>query len=143
MEKLILLLSILSFNISNAQLEEDNRTREQLTSVSFIGGNASLRTIDGTYYVTYLDMKYQTINSTLSFTLGDIETLRNFRKSVLKAFGYKWKDRVVRRFTLDDKQFVVGSYTKNSITIKVFDRGIEHYMGTWNLKRFNKLIPEM
>ena len=143
MKKLLLLLSILSFNVSNAQLVEDNRVREQLTQVSYPSGSASLRVLDGTYYVTYKDIKYQTINSTQSFTIGDIETLRDFRKSVLKAFGYKWKDRVVRRSSLDDKQFVVGSYTKNSITIKVFDRGIEHYMGTWNLKRFNKLIPEM
>ena len=102
----------------------------------------TLRTIEDTYFITYQDIRYESIISLENFTIGDKDDYRAFRKIILECFSED-KKRAIKRFSLNGKKFRVIPYTKKMIGIIITDGVIAYNMGFWKVKKMNKLLPKL
>jgi hypothetical protein len=138
----ILTLGILTTSLT-AQIVEDNRERETITSVGS-NGNAfgMVHTIEDTYYLKYKDTKYSYLKSYNEITIGDLESYRAFRKIVLEFYNNP-KRNGIKRFSLNGVDFVLSTFSKKSIRIFINYKGIETGMGYWSIKKINKLLPKI
>ena len=139
---LAIALAIITTSLS-AQIIEDNRERETITSVGS-NGNAfgMINRIEDIYYLTYKDVKYSYLKSYNEITIGDLESYRAFREIVLGFYNNPTRGKQ-KRFSLNGVDFVLTTFSKKSIRIFINYKGISTGMGYWSIKKINKLLPKL
>jgi len=138
MRKIILtiVLAILTTSLT-AQIVEDTTKRETISQLY----HDSLERIDGDLYVKYRNTEYNYIDDMRHFLIGGLTNYNSFKEAVLDAF--KLPKYEAKRFTLNDKYFLIQKINKRQVWIFIYDGNIKTSMGIYDVKNIHKLLPEL
>ena len=144
MKKKVLLLAVLFMSLNtNAQIKDVTNEAEAVVigKVTFLGDLAAkLYKIEksDSYFITYKDVKFTTLTSIKSFTIGNKETVIQFKNIMLDMIKNKTKKKTIE---LEGSTF---NFVKKANTIEthIYSKsGVSSIMRWLNKKQINKLFP--
>jgi len=137
---LLLLAVLMTTFVANAQITEVEES-EVLSKVSLLGdliGELNKVPNQDTYFVSYKDFKFTTLTDHKSFTIGNKETVLQFKNIMLDMIKNKIKEKTIK---LEGNTI---EFVKRSNTIETFivnKAGVVSKMRWMNKKHINKLFP--
>ena len=136
----LLLSSILTLGItitSSSQVVMDTTKREKIVEI----GYNSITRIDNQLWMRYRNTEYKTINDMRSFKIGDLTNYNSLKEAILDGFNQpKYESK---RFTLNDRYWLVQKINKREVWIFIYDGNIKTSMGVWTIKYLNKMFPKL
>jgi len=136
----LLLSSILTLGItitSSSQVVMDTIKREKIVEI----GYNSITRIDNQLWMRYRNTEYKTINDMRSFKIGDLTNYNSLKEAILDGFNQpKYESK---RFTLNDRYWLVQKINKREVWIFIYDGNIKTSMGVWTIKYLNKMFPKL
>lgn len=137
----LLLTSILTLGItitSSSQVVMDTTKRETISKDFY---KNTLERINDELIVFYKNQEYKTIRDMRNFLIGDLTNYNSLREAILDGFNQpKYESK---KFTLNDKYFVIQKFSKKQVWIFIYDGDIKTSMGIYNVKMINKLLPKL
>ena len=136
---LISIAALLATSNANSQtkLLNDTKTVKVSTVREKSNFKAGLSKIDSDYFITYRDVKYETMSSNEIIKIGGIDKLKEFKQSIVKVI----KSNELSAFKLDGKTLSLIPYKSKGAYINILDKYMKFEMGYWSLKKLEKLIP--
>ena len=136
---LIAIIALLAITNANSQTKPLNGTKTVKVSTVREKSNfkAGLSKIDSDYFITYRDVKYETMSSNEIIKIGGIDKLKEFKQSIVKVI----KSNELSAFKLDGKTLSLVPHKSKGAYINILDKYMKFEMGYWSLKKLEKLIP--
>ena len=136
---LIAIIALLAITNANSQTKPLNGTKTVKVSTVREKSNfkAGLSKIDSDYFITYRDVKYETMSSNEIIKIGGIDKLKEFKQSIVKVI----KSNELSAFKLDGKTLSLVPHKSKGAYINILDKYMKFEMGFWSLKKLEKLIP--
>ena len=136
---LISIVAVIATSIANSQIKllNDSKTVKVYTVKEKSNFKAGLSKIDSDYFITYRDVKYETMSSNEIIKIGGIDKLKEFKQSIIKVI----KSNELSAFKLDGKTLSLVPHKSKGAYINILDKYMKFEMGFWSLKKLEKLIP--
>ena len=136
---LISIVALLATSNANSQtkLLNDTKTVKVSTVREKSNFKAGLSKIDSDYFITYRDVKYETMSSNEIIKIGGKDKLKEFKQSIVKVI----KSNELSAFKLDGKTLSLIPHKSKGAYISILDKYMKFEMGYWSLKKLEKLIP--
>ena len=142
MKRTVLLLLAILFTsfITNAQIKEVKEP-QVIGKVSLLGdliGELNKDAERDFYFVTYKDTKFTHLTDFKSFSIGNKETVIQFKNIMLDMLQNKTKEKTIEL----EGQKIYFKKRSNTIEIHILDKsGVNSTMRFINKKQINKLFP--
>ena len=136
---LISIVAVIATSIANSQIKllNDSKTVKVYTVKEKSNFKAGLSKIDSDYFITYRDVKYETMSSNEIIKIGGVDKLKEFKQSIVKVI----KSNELSAFKLDGKTLSLVPHKSKGAYINILDKYMKFEMGFWSLKKLEKLIP--
>ena len=136
---LIAIIALLAITNANSQTKplNGNKTVKVSTVREKSNFKAGLSKIDSDYFITYRDVKYETMSSNEIIKIGGIDKLKELKQSIVKVI----KSNELSAFKLDGKTLSLVPHKSKGAYINILDKYMKFEMGFWSLKKLEKLIP--
>lgn len=139
MKKTVLLITLLFTTVFTfSQIKEVERA-EVVNKVSLLGdliGQLNKTPNEDHYFILYKDYKYTTLTSIKSFTIGNKETVLQFKDIMLNMIKDKTKEKTIEL----EGNTIMFKKRANTIETYIIKNGVTGLMRWMNKKHINKLF---